>query len=418
MRAPPAILLTWTVIGAACPGWWGATDLEGGALSAGSTTQPCVTGCDATSLAPPTSSADPTAADVTSVTTGTATTDTPLPGSTSSSTTAPDVSSSSSETGPPPPPTIDDAWCDLLDPNQVYLSGTYQQAASYRDAIARLAFPRVGCVGFEDYAWDFVIRPSDGSLVWIETFDSAGIRVFARDEQIWDDDLWLYPEDPYANDTVLPTVACAQKEPGDDNGPRHFLVHPGDGSILYNCSSDPSPRPYYNLDGDVVLESIQQFPLALGFDGSVVAIGADKDAASLQLVPPGGVTIDVTGPPGTAKVLGIRAHPQGFWIASRIDAGAPVERWSIDAAGDGTLDGEYAAGQYGQAESYIDVKFTGDGDAVYFQHVFDGGFEVVVHARLAPGRSDIVYSEQGVPDASWPTDPAPFVYSKQLFTGP
>lgn len=398
-HTPPCAWLA--LLCAACPAWWGADDVALSSTS-GPTSSP-----DSTS----TTTAAPTAA---------ATDDpsTAAPDASTSSTTIAESTAGATTVSEPPPP-IDDAWCSTLDAGQVYFAGTYQPAASYRDALARPGSPRQGCVGFEDHARALVVRPTDNKLLFVDSSRFDGVKVFAPDPQPWDEGTgeWQYPTDPYGNDEYIATPPCPL-------GPLRLLIHPGDGTIVYNCVNGTLSK-HYDQAGELVYSSDEGDDLvAVGIDGTLLTVGYFVKAGSLAVVPPGDVPTAVVVPAGgdpASVVLAARSTADGFWVVVKPE-GTPAERWSVDLVGAAARDGQFAATQQGHAPGEgTPVRLDGDGELVYGRSSVKDTFSTeIVRCPLVPGEAAVIYTEVGSPAVSWPTDAEPFVYAGfvELFTGP
>ena len=322
------------------------------------------------------------------------------------------------------PPVFDDEWCEKFDPRAVHLAGTYQQGAAYLTALVRPQQPRASCIGFETYAEQFWIRPGDHRVVWLELFENDAIRVFTPDTPEWIDDAWVYPLDPYANDELIPTTACAQVDQYNDWwGPRQLLLHPVDGTIIYTCMSDLPQRIYYDQSGTPLLTTKDDIAIAVGNDWTLLTTEWERFAGTLRIAPPGQPPLPVAGPDPAAHVLAARAHGDGFWVALLPAGDGPLERWYITGplAQDNVQDGTYTPTEHGNPPYATDriARLTGNGELVYMVEV-EQIVDVIVRASVAPGPSTVIYSEQGAPAVSWPTDPHPFVYQhvSTLFTGP
>jgi hypothetical protein len=71
---------------------------------------------------------------------------------------------------------------DILNPGDVYLDGTLTEGACYRDALTHWSDPNSACTGFGCYfdGRGAVIRPSDGRMLYMNTFENV-IREFHAD---------------------------------------------------------------------------------------------------------------------------------------------------------------------------------------------------------------------------------------------
>lgn len=119
------------------------------------------------------------------------------------------------------------AGSDVFDPGEVYLAGTLQEGACYRDAIAHLSTPNVASAGFDCYFNErsAVIRPTDGRLVYSNVSDNK-IRVFQCDNCPY---TGTYASAPQTNDPVIPATCPNNVRAGS------FLVSP-EGDLFYSCA--------------------------------------------------------------------------------------------------------------------------------------------------------------------------------------
>lgn len=389
------IVLIFLMVGLApaCPAFFEPTGEPPG--TSGGSNGPTSTGADSPTSA---SASDPTTAS------GTATT-----------------GDGSSTSGGPPP--LDDTWCDALDPAQVYVLGTYVSHASYRDAIGRIDVDRGGCVGFGDYAEHLVVRPTDGRLLYLDSIaKGVGISLFVRDEQVWnaDDGAWEYPDDPYANDELVPTVACVV-------APRKFSVHPVNGSLVYTCENEAANN-YYDEDGALLYTTDGYHdPEVLVGPGDTLIVWDFTEAADyLKVVPFGQAEIPVEPPNGypMSSVLTVRARADGYWVVVKPGPIARIERWLIKPDGSGAVEGEYGGTEKESPNGIIsaNARLAGDGSLVFLRDdPVDSDRVQVLRANLGPGKLAILYDSAGVPEDSWPYDPDPHVYvdyyTSDLFTG-
>lgn len=286
---------------------------------------------------------------------------------------------------------IGELWCETaLDPSVVYIAGDTSDWAISTRAISRIDTPSESCPGFPEsgYPYNFLIRPTDGKLLFVDTFDHTGVHVFVPDESGYM---------AYDNDDFIPTTPC-----GFD-GPGSFVVHPVDGTIVYNCANLDSDT-FYDEDGDVVLVAYQGYPMALGADGTFLTVNG-----GLFVVPPHSAPIPLDAPDALATVIAVRAHDEGFWIAHQTEGSSPARAF-VDFTGHVTLEGEYAI-TLGPPQPASHAILGGDGDLVYVR--FEDNMPLVlIRSQLLPGEATVIYNGIGVPEDG------SFLFVTELFTGP
>lgn len=228
----------------------------------------------------------------------------------------------------------------LFDPAQVYISGTLEQGACYRDALSTWANPNQAETGFSCSGPGGratpnggSIRPSDGRFVFMHELQGLKtLRVFVPDGNGVGD----YPARPHDNDPVVHTLC----EPAD------YFMDPAGGDLVYACSLGAhclrSQCSYYR-------ESGASYPVPEGY--SLLHLGLDGTALLLQR-DVGWVVRDAQGalsPETTAlsrlpeHMSGVRAHDGGFWLLRTAEAGDRPERLNIGLDGALSVDGQYPA---------------------------------------------------------------------------
>lgn len=290
---------------------------------------------------------------------------------------------------------------DALDPRSVYIFGTLSEGACYRDAIAPVSDPDTPVLGFDCYAENrnATIRPTDGLLLYTNTFEEL-LREFHCDVcEGWTSST-PYPEDPLANDTVLPFTGCAEEKVYD------HLVAP-DGSVLGQCNSDEWRDP----GGTLAYDGTGRL-LHLGF-GDTALLRETGELFVLSVVT--GDRTAVSGLPD-ADVLTARAvgTPVAFdvVVAGESD-GDPPELWRVDGeTGSSSLVGAYPALPSGARRVYVgeaDIALDGR-NRLYQVGLGPGTFEDIIVRRTTGGDSEVVYTET--------TDPVVKLHISAIVTGP
>ncbi len=279
---------------------------------------------------------------------------------------------------------------DVLDPGQVYLSGTTHVGLCGSDALVNLCDPSSAVVGFDcEYnALYAVVRPADGRLLYDITLEGQ-IREFRCDGCPFSGG--TYPADPFANDPILPGFSC-----GFQNG---FYQAP-DGGVIRWCGDGL----YYDESGSFV------YPFAaatkpqlyhVGYGGQALAIGFILNLNINSEVPIVGI------PQGT--YLTARAQPDGgFWIAFQLDGEASL--YSVSPDGFATQLGVYPPPPPNVDVYWYSAKIDFAG-ALYElgigQNTLD---DVVVRRPLDGGPSEIVFNELEQPLVQ--------IHGGYLITGP
>ena len=181
------------------------------------------------------------------------TTPMPLPGSTGgddAATTVAGVDSSGGDSDPdlPEPPPLPEACPgdvlggDVFSSREVYIGGTLSEGSCGRDAVAHWSSANDAVTGFDCYfdPRTAAIRPSDGRLLYVNVFEDV-LREFHCDVCPSTED--GYPDDPLANDPILPTPAC------DGEVSLRFLLAPDEDLYLYACQDGTTN--WYASDGEV-----------------------------------------------------------------------------------------------------------------------------------------------------------------------
>jgi hypothetical protein len=270
---------------------------------------------------------------------------------------------------------------DVLDPDDIYLAGTLQEGACYRDALANWACPNSAVTGFDCYfdgnaaggtRPSAQIRPTDGRLIYTNTFEEL-IREFHCDLCPYLQGN-AYPEHPLANDTVVPTD-CELSQ-----GRVAFLVSPT-GVIVYYC---PGAREWRDLSHKFIHSDDGSDPLLhLGYQNMALKQKAVVDLGLRSATPIKGL------PNGPWDA--IRAEPSGSFIVAIRSTETPESLWGIDKSGEATL-----RGQYPPLPASTSLPSQGQlepGGALVQFAEGPGVFEDVIVRRTIDGRSDVVYSD-------------------------
>lgn len=284
---------------------------------------------------------------------------------------------------------------DILDPNEVYLSGTMQEGACDKNALAHWSTPDQAIVGFDCYFEGGTIRPTDGRLIYKNTFEND-VREFHCDGACLFNG--TYPATPLANDPELALL------PACGNTLTVYLVAP-DGTVLHRCPS--AQGEWYDEAGNVVWADPYHFLQHLGYDGLAMT-DDDKivDLATSSSTP-------LTGLPRMATIHGMRALPTGgFWLLVQANEElGGYALWQAGADGVATVVGTFPSVPTGITVFTAGAPPQLDASGA----VFDIGTrtatgEDVIVRRDLSGTSALVYDEA--------TDPLVKVHISTLVTGP
>ncbi|MBL8912072.1 MAG: hypothetical protein JNM17_15360 [Archangium sp.] len=280
-----------------------------------------------------------------------------------------------------------------LDAGAIYLAGTLQEGACYRDALADLFNPNVASTGFDCYFANdtAVVRPTDGALLYFNTFEWL-LREYRCDECAVTSAATPYPVDPLANDRVIPTQC-----PTSDRMTGFAVT--ADGEVLHRCSMTSG---IFRLSNGAVAHNA-------GSD-TVLAFGATGWALTRTRVinwklPSTGL---ITGLPASMTLLAARwSPPDGFWLALR--SNGVDELWRIDLAGVATKSGTFGASPPNTTAS---VGGSLDSAGRLFQAVNDtsAAFRDVVLMKEIGQPTVVVYTEA--------TNPLVKIHISSLVTGP
>lgn len=291
------------------------------------------------------------------------------------------------------PTPLDDVRRARFAPDEVYLAGTLQEGACYRDAFARPDSPDVVGVGADCYfnEQSAMLTP-DGTLLYFNTFE------YELRELHCDGCPDFEPGDPYpsgvlANDTIRPTPPCDPASTA--NRLRGFRVAPS-GAVLHTCGDVWYDEAGSERARDVAITSLGWRDLAF----------VDTPPRLLDLAT--GTLTDV--PALTCLVYTVRAGAtEGF---DAVIGCTPDERelWHVAEDGVAVRRGIYPPLPSGYSHRGT-ATLAGDGSLWYLASG-PGRFEDTIVRRTIEGATEVVYTEARVPT------PAILVHGSDLVTGP
>jgi hypothetical protein len=224
----------------------------------------------------------------------------------------------------PPPPF--DGTCTsaamgggVYDPDCVYLLGTLQEGACYRDVLVSPGQPQDYVAGFGCYIDHPLLRPSDGKLIYTDivsgqdlalSFDVDAVSPFAS-----------YPT--LLDDTVLPTAQCPSSVL------RIYSFR--DGTLAYTCRN--STGQVY-VQGSLTPILTQGTPIAFGAGRSMLVY----DPPGLAVVEAGQRTT-INGLPSVISFRVARSTGTGYLLAAQ-DSGY-YKLYEISLAGALSVRGTY-----------------------------------------------------------------------------
>lgn len=299
--------------------------------------------------------------------------------------------------------------CNAFDPSRVYLFGTLAEGSSGRNVLADPTEPSEVCAGFLGYPWSPRVR-SDGSVVFFDGLDGAGVYAFVPDALSGNDDgFWNYPSDPYGNDTLLLETPC------ESNGfLDKLLVGPDGGPAYVSCRLDiGTPEEvsitWFDADGVLFHEGRDVFGVAIDAAGRLAYWG--WETGELRFVRPGELPSEpITLPRAVQGIAAGRSHGDGLWLVG-VDY---PSLWQWDLVDDQVVDEH----QYSAFEAPIDSVYEGslDGDGTFYSLAMQldrSTADLIVRRPLAPGRAEVIYDEDDLPP-----DAIVKVHISRLFTGP
>ena len=272
---------------------------------------------------------------------------------------------------------------DVFDPGRVYLAGTLEEGACYRDAMTYWACPNVAATGFDcEFDNERAQISNAGRLVYVHESDEV-VRQFACDNCPYTDaSPYAYPQETLSNDPTLSSACPA-------NTLASFQLEP-EGDMMYRCGSEP----WRELHGGRTYKETGTADqlLHLGYGG--LALTPTK-VLNLDT----GEALDLSLP-APESWLAVRAkQPSSFLIA--VTAGENVELWEVGMSEPSKLGVFPALPQ--------SVHKTGVGN-IFFNHgsleasgalltMAEGPkvFEDVIVRRTIDGASSVVYDEATMP---------------------
>ena len=185
-----------------------------------------------------------------------------------------------------------------------------------------------------------LIRPTDGAIIYMD-HDLGMLMEFRIDRLARDVNFGSYLQIPagwYTNDIEIPLAACQGVEVSN------FKIHPRTGAIYYWCGL---ATQWHEVGGG---------PVSLCGGGEVDALSSD-DARLCRF---GEIVEDANGMGRTVMTQDADGNPvrfvdvirsfryararpsDGFWVVTQGADEGVFLRWTVDAMGMATLDGEYA----------------------------------------------------------------------------
>ncbi len=237
-------------------------------------------------------------------------------------------------------------------------------------------------------------------VLFIDEWDGGGLLAFEPDAIAWNPSgYWDYPTDPYGNDELLLPTPCNQ-----GLALFHLLISPVDGGAWYSCAGE-----WFDPDGTLVYAASQPIGVAITPDDRLLVNNAPYDPFLFMVAPGKPPGPDLVLPRAVDAVVTGRVHEDGLWLVAV--SGSSLFRWRL------TGDEIVEEGQYGDFQEAFSDYYAGELDAAgnFFhisQGVGDTFNDVVVRRRLAPERSEIIYSEDQLDSY------AVKIHISELFTGP
>ncbi len=289
--------------------------------------------------------------------------------------------------------------CMNLDPNRVYIYGTYRQGQIDQDALAEPSAPRRSCPGFSNRVLNAIIRPTDGRLIYYDYTDNDGFHVFVPDPLVWESGEWFYPTSPAENDGLIPTPGCQLISP-------YFAMNPITGKIVYSCDGRLSHE-----NGELIADLIGALPLAVLANDNVLLCSDECRSNTLNEIHPDGSSTSVVHPgTGDEMILTTRHGPNGLWLA--VDTPLGDARWLLV---DGVVvdEGLFATPGTNLGPSPVDQRLDAEGNLWQRIHLVTD--DAIARRPLADeGPSEVVYNEADAPESPnfhhWP-----FVYMHSSF---
>lgn len=243
----------------------------------------------------------------------------------------------------PPLPVGCSNLSESLNPDRVYLFGSWQEGSCGTQGLAPIEQPNdvawgVDCYVRREHA---LVRPTDGRFLYMRDatdgvfeFVPDDLLTFSNDTSV---ELCAFRSDapdPLANDPRLPTQGCR-----DTDTPRFasLFIAPDDGELIYQCSNDSSDA-FYDQAGSVVFTPIDNAEiLALGRARRLLL--RNFDALEIEA---NGVRTPVTGDPvDLFRTTTARASSRGFYLVTEQDS--VLTLFEISTGGEITNVGDYPA---------------------------------------------------------------------------
>jgi hypothetical protein len=296
------------------------------------------------------------------------------------------------------------AACHTLDPGRVYLLGVLTEGNGV-DSVALPESPSDICAAVYSH-YDGVIRPTDGSLMYID-WEDGHVRSFVADAFVYNADLdqWQYAEDPLANDGVI-QAAC-----GSGRATFGIKVNPETGETYHQCGGDTD---YYDESGQVV-EPGDGTILHFGYGGHrLLRVGTGAFAVQTA-----DGTVTEVQEVEAEEPAAIRAGEDGFWVVLRGDEDE-LTRWHISHDGAAELQGSYAAPPADYRVSW-ETDIDGEGNIYQTASGPESGEDAIIKRPLSPATSTVVYTEARTPDWAQDWENRRFfikMHGSNLVTGP
>jgi hypothetical protein len=272
---------------------------------------------------------------------------------------------------------------DSFDPEVVYLLGSLSGISCSPSAIASLAEPNTESVAFPCGmdAKSAVIRP-DGSLVYLDT-DTDQVFVFKRDTPPFDPmlDGCTYPADPTANDTEIPTTACA-----NSGKAVAFLIAPEETGAWYTCAN--TSGQWFDDKHDLIGFLGGSEPLARGYGGWVLARTSAATGSTLELYDEFGQMADTGELAPEGEVLAVRALETGLHVVVEGDGEGLGELFTIELNG-----GIVSVGAYPSLPAGVTVDPDGAGRVI---DANDAMYVSTIDSRQSPARRVVFKLTPGV----------------------
>ncbi len=282
----------------------------------------------------------------------------------------------------------------IYDPKEVYLFGTVTEGYCGGEVVAHWSFPDRGTAGFDCHIDNYtaMICP-DGILIYSNFW-----MTIAR-EFVCDGCPGWKPEDPYPEavfDNDVQIYKC-------DVYPYLLKVIVGiTGERLYRCGNF-----WYREDGEEL--PLYKSVLSYGYNDIVLSTNPpqlylENIATNEEIVVDGPVLADLD----TALATRVGGESE-FWLASK--NGEDVDLWSIEYAGEPTLEGRYPKPPdgYRVVMSRSATALDASGNLFQIGRSLDNSNDVIIY-RTIDDVSEVVYTEG--------SNPLVRLHTSFLITGP